>query len=266
MNSPEFSYNTPKNDINNSPNSTVKFFISELGPERLQELSDFADELDVIDCKEFKTNEEIENTFHEYNKETLTSLANEEIGSIKEYSGYNYKYINSVMRGIWNYEELGVHSDEKEKRFLDAAGTISKSIQKSPRLPENVKTFRGANLSSFRGYNVQNLEDLNQLEGQLFYEQGFTSSSLKSDQSFANKKFDDTYREQCNIEIEYLVPSGSHDGVAMLSNDLSYSPGQKEYLFDKGSLFKILNVDVANDNAHIKMALLPKDLWDRPRR
>ena len=263
MNSPESSYNTSKNSINESPNSTVKLFIDMLGPERVQELSDFSEALDAVECKTLDSDTEINQTFADYTEQALANMSQEEARSIREYSGYNYKYVNSILRGFWNYDELGQRTDDKEKRFLNTASTISGAIYKSPKLPENIRTFRGTNLSSFRGYGVQSMDDLVKLEGQLFCEKGFTSSSLKKDSSFFNRDFDDGYREKCNIEIEYLVPSGSHDGIAMLSNEFSYDNKQQEYLFDKDSLFRILSVDVKSDSAHVKMALLPKELWNK---
>ncbi len=40
----------------------------------------------------------------------------------------------------------------------------------------------------------------------------------------------------CNIEIEYLIPEESNDGITLINDDLSYPKVQSEYLINKSSL------------------------------
>ena len=65
------------------------------------------------------------------------------------------------------------------------------------------------------------------------YEQGFTSTSLKEESSYFKT-------QGCNIEIRYLIPKDSKDGISLINDELSYSTNQNEYLLDKGSLSKIV--------------------------
>lgn len=146
--------------------------------------------------------------------------------------------------------------------MLAAAENLSKITATAPELPENMTAYRGANLEAFRDYGVTDLADLQGLTGQLYYETGFTSTSLVREQSFYEREFEDKYRRDCNIEIEYLLPQGSRDGILAATEDLSYSPEQSEYIIDKSSLFKVMGVAVDGDQARVQMALIPKIAWN----
>ena len=210
----------------------------------------------------------------EYSKELTTQdfpenpnlgeqkLSYREAEDLRRYTGIEYKAINSVLRGYWNYDELGRKTSEKEAEIRKSAERISEIIKKTPKLHSHLKTYRGTNLDNFRGYGVENLEDLKNLDGQFFFEPGFTSTSLSREDSFFDREFEDTYRKKDDIEIEILLPSGAQDGIALNTNDLSYSKSQKEYLIDKGSLFRIMNVETNGETAKLTMALIPKEFAD----
>ena len=103
---------------------------------------------------------------------------------------------------------------------------------------------------------------LKNLENKYYYESGFTSTSLVRDKSFFNRELE--YHEFCNIEIEYLIPGESNDGIPLINDDLSYSKVQSEYLINKGSLSKIIDVKVKPDGklAHMKAVLIPEKMWN----
>ena len=255
MNSPEFSQNNPNQEIFTSPNSTVKFIIRTLGHEKVQELSDFADLLD----QEPTTKAE----FDQYAQDFQSSLSWRDEENLKSYTNRSYKYVNSLARDIWDYEELGPKTPERTREYEKLSDDISQIIANSPKLPETIKTFRGTNLDQFRSYGISSVNQLQELQGQLFYEAGFTSTSLDEATSFYGKSNAGFYRKNCNIEIEYRIPSGCNDGIPLTSDALSfYAKDETEFLIDKDSIFKILNVETQGDKAHIEMALLPKRLWN----
>ena len=68
----------------------------------------------------------------------------------------------------------------------------------------------------------------------------------------------------CNIEIEYLIPEESNDGITLINDDLSYPKVQSEYLINKSSLSQIIDVKVSPDGklAHMKSVLIPKKMWN----
>lgn len=255
MNSPEFSQNNPNQEIFTSPNSTVKFIIRTLGHEKVQELSDFADALEREPSKDID--------LEQYVKDFRHTLSWQDAENLKSYTNRSYKYVNAIARGIWDYEELGPKTPDRTREYEALSEDFSHIIANSPELPETITTFRGTNLDQFRAYGIRSVEQLHELEGQLFYEVGFTSTSLDKDSSFYGKSNAGLYRKDCNIEVEYLVPSGSTDGIPLSDESLSfYAKDETEFLIDKDSIFKILNVETEGDNAHVKMALLPRRIWN----
>lgn len=183
---------------------------------------------------------------------------------LKNYSGYNYRPINQVARGQWDYETSGECTPEKLAAAQQTIELISHSIASSPTINLDFTTYRGTNLDGFHGYNISSISDLNNLKGQFFLEQGFTSTSFSPDKSFAGREFDDPLRQQCNINITYRIPKESHDGIGLLSDETSYSPEQQEYLINHNSLSYISKVstDTDNNTANLEMILIPKEIYD----
>jgi len=253
-NSPEPFPSDESLETGSSPD--IRFILHHLEPEEKQNIADFSKELSA---QSFSDSPDLSG----YMKEVASKTTIGEAETLRGYSGFRYKYINSVERGFWNYDELGPKTPEKEAEIRETSKKISEIIEKSPRLPENIRVFRGTNLDSFRGYDLKSLEDLKKLEGQLFFEAGFSSTSLSREASFFDKKLDDTYRKKSDIEMEILVPSGSHDGITMTHEGQSYSTSQREYLIDKNSLFRIMSVDSSSDSAKLVMALIPRELWGK---
>ncbi len=239
----------------NSPD--VKRILNKMSDSKVKFLTTFS--------KEFKSEQFPEMPDLEKLNPPLTIREAEDL---RRYTGIEHKAINSVLRGYWNYDELGRKTPEKEAEVRESADRISEIIKKTPKLHSHLKTYRGTNLDNFRGYGVENLEDLKNLDGQFFFEPGFTSTSLSREDSFFDREFEDTYRKKADIEIEYLIPSGSQDGVALVDDQLSYSKNQKEYLIDKGSLCRIMEVETSGETAKIVMTLIPKEFsnnensWD----
>ena len=255
MNSPEFSQNNPNQEIFTSPNSTVQFIIRTLGHEKVQELSDFADALEREPSKDID--------LEQYVKDFRHTLSWQDAENLKSYTNRSYKYVNAIARGIWDYEELGPKTPDRTREYEALSEDVSQIITNSPKLPETIKTFRGTNLDQFRSYGISTVEQLQNLQGQLFYEAGFTSTSLDEAGSFYGKSNAGFYRKDCNIEIEYRIPSGCNAGIPLADDALSfYAKDEAEFLIDKDSIFKILSVETQEGKAHIKMALLPKKLWN----
>ena len=112
--------------------------------------------------------------------------------------------------------------------------------------------------------NVKNLGDLKNMEGQFLLERGFLSTSISEEGSFAQREaFDDELRKECNIVMRYRVPAGTHEGVLLKGENLSYSDQQDEFLIHSGSLAFITKVELSEDgkNAAIDCVLIPKQLY-----
>ncbi len=195
--------------------------------------------------------------FNDYINRFSQDLTTDDLITLRHYTGYDYKNINNYLRRIWNYEENGKYTEEVGEKYLNISLEISDLIKKFPSPDFNFYTYRGVTIDAFKQYGIETLEDLVYLKNNFMYELGFTSTSLKEETSYFTTK-------GYNIEIIYLIPKESHDGISLLNNELSYSTNQNEYLLDKGSLIKIENVEIDKENnkAYLYAILVPKKIYD----
>lgn len=184
--------------------------------------------------------------------------------TIIRYTGYEYKFINAVLRDSWNYEEHGKYDEEKAKELRDYAEKFSSLIDIFPSTKSTFMVYRGTTIEEFKKYGVSTLEDLLSLKGKYLYEKGFTSTSLDEESSFYNKE--SGYGTVRNIEVKYIIPKGSQDGIPLIKGELSYSENQMEYLLNKNSLSRVVDVKVEGTTAIITAVLIPKQLWNKPQK
>lgn len=244
-----------------SNNYTTNFVLNYIGVDRLKNIELFIKEVCTRQFRTINSSEELTNEFHNIINSFYATLTENEIMSIKTYTGYNFRNINSILRGKWDYEQNGQLTKDIMNHFKNVADSIYNSFIKNQNLEVDLITYRGVNLQTFQDYGIYNIEQLKQLENQYFYESGFTSTSIIKNTSFFNKKLDWGYSS--NIEIEYLIPKESDDGIFLCTDELSYSKLQNEYLIKSGSLSKIINVNISpNKTAHIKMVLIPEKIWN----
>lgn len=200
----------------------------------------------------------------ESNEEALNLLENdnisyEESDFLLNYSGFNYKHINAVLRDTWNYEENGDINKANEYRLL--ANRLQQVIMTHPtKLNDNINVYRGVDLSYFRQYGIESLEDLKSLEGKHMLDRGFVSTSVQENKCFFKKEND--LGLNYNVKIEYMVPCEFKDGI-YLNGATSYTPMQEEFLINSSNLARVSNVIINEDNtAVIKATLIPKELYD----
>lgn len=257
---------TPKIQLPaSSPNRTCNFYLREIkNSGRAPAVEAFLTSALSTEYEEFSPNASYAEFAEAYSASVEEVLDPSDQAALKSYSGLGYKAINQVARGFWDYDILGRQTPEKLEEAHAAIARISHAISSAPSPDINFTTFRGTNLDSFRDYGINSLSDLTNLENQLFLETGFSSTSFISDHSFANRTFDDPLRKSCDITIKYHVPADSHEGVGLLSDHLSYSPQQNEFLINRDSLSYISKVEVAPDqsSAKLEMTLIPRHIYD----
>ena len=183
-----------------------------------------------------------------------------DVEDIRRYTGYDYKFINAVLRDNWTYEENGLKTEKKTKEMRELSDRISSLMTKFSKTKQQFKTYRGTTLKEFRKYGVDTLEDLLCLKDQYLYDTGFTSTSLEEETSYFKKTIHD---EVCNIEVIYIIPKDSNDGIPLLTDQLSYSKNLNEYLLDRCTLSKVLGVRIEGNTAVITTVLIPKHIWDK---
>lgn len=195
--------------------------------------------------------------------EFIDNLTSEEQKSLRSYTGYQFRNINAVLRGKWNYEVNGLLTPELKKEYYELADQIRLVLNKAVPIPKNFKTYRGVSLLAFNSYSIFDLEDLPYLKGKYLYEEGFTSTSIEREKSFFYTN-PYTLTGKPNILIEYLIPEGSDDGILLIDDTISYSPSQKEFIINSSSLFKVLDVKVDKQNnvAYLQVILIPEKVWN----
>jgi len=205
---------------------------------------------------------QIKNIFSESLDEFLSALTEDDLMYLRSYTGYNFRNINAILRGNWSYEKNGVLTEQKMEEFKKMANIIGKLLNKFNMPKIDFMTFRGTTLGSFSSYGINELSQLENLSGKFLYEQGFTSTSMLEDTCYFKKKLETG--ENYNIEIRYLIPSESDDGALLIDYNTSYSINQNEFLLNKGSLSKVLDVKVNKDNdtAVLTVMLVPEKIYD----
>lgn len=240
----------------------TRYILKCLGKEKCEELEYFTSDIPNQDFLEFISEDQVYDILNDIVRDYIENLTVSELADLRFYTGYDFRNINNTMRGKWNYEENGLLTNEKKDKFKQLGESIYEVIKKFPPININMKAYRGVSIRAFFDYNIHSLEDLKSMEGQYIYESGFSSTSLLRSYSFFEKELG--WGDWCNIEIEYYIPGSCQDGAVLLSDVLSYSKGQIEYVINSGSLTKITNVDVDTEHnrAFLKAVLIPRRLWD----
>lgn len=140
------------------------------------------------------------------------------------------------------------------------ANQISEIVNKYSLSNINFISYRGVSIDAFSGYGISNISELSNLSGNFMYEQGFTSTSMLKDTSYFDKDIGDG--RKYNIEIKYLITEYFNDGSLLVDNDLSYSSNQNEYLINKNSLLKVVDVKIDSDKAYVTVVPIPKKIWN----
>ena len=182
----------------------------------------------------------------------------EELETIRKYSGYNYQHINNALRNTWNYEQNG--NIQRKNKFLNDGKRLAEIITNKPTNLGNVKTYRGVNISYFKEYEINNIEELINLKGQFLLDKGFVSTSLNEETCFFKKEND--LGMNYNVKITYLIPEEFEDGI-FLHGDMCYNEEQNEYLINTSNIAKVVDVKInENDTAHITAMMIPKIIYD----
>ncbi len=200
-------------------------------------------------------------TFEEELKRYYETVKIKDGETIRRYTCYEYKFINAILRGTWNYEEHGKYTEEKAQELTEYAEELSSLIDLFPRTNRTFMVYRGTTLREFKKYGINTLEDLLELKGKYLYEKGFTSTSIEESSSFYNKP--NGLGVIRNIEVKYIIPEGSQDGIPLLKDEVSYAKTEMEYLINKGSLARVIDAKIEGNNAIITAVLIPKQLWNR---
>ena len=242
-------------------NMVLKYSLND----RLDDIDIYINELLCRSYKTFQNMDDINDEFKDNEDALSTVIGQDGIENLRYYTGIAFRNVNAVLRNNWSYDVNGELTSDKQIEFRELARSISDSINKSGKeLSSDIIVYRGVSRSAFKNFGINFISDLILLKDQFVYDSGFVSTSLIRDKSFFDRELE--YHDKCNIEIEYLIPNECADGIPLINSDLSYnSDEQTEYLINSGNLSKVIDVKFNEDKskAYIKMAYIPKKVWDK---
>jgi hypothetical protein len=225
------------------------------------EIDDYVEYICNMDFVNINSVNDIYNIFGDSIINFISNLTEDEKLILRSWTGYNFKNVNAILRGNWNYEINGRLTDENSFKYRKLASLISNIIDKYSLPKVNFISYRGVSLDAFSEYGITDINELNNLTGKFMYELGFSSTSLLSETSYFNKDIGDG--KKYNIQLKYLISEYYDSGTLLINNDLSYSINQNEYLINKDSLLKIVDVKLKDDNAFVTVVPIPNKIWNR---
>lgn len=243
-------------------NRTTNILLRILGEKKRTELENFVQEIKLRPFQSFENESQVFDSATLSITKFLENLTEKDLLTLRSYTGYQFKNINAVLRKNWNYEEHGLLTEEVQKKYEQLSQDIERLVSKFPSLEIDFAVYRGVDLNSFKNYGINSLEELRNLQDKYLYEEGFTSTSILKETSYFKKQLETG--KNYNVEIKYLIPSECQDGALLQGQDLTYSPSQNEYLINRGSLTKIIEVkiDEEQQQAYLTGVLIPKEMWN----
>lgn len=143
----------------------------------------------------------------------LAGLQAGEQNAIRDYSGTMYKILNKRLRS----------GDPLSKTMASKDKKIHSAIEKF-NLEKPTEFVRGAGTSLLGGADT--VDKINAMVGQVIHDKGYMSTSASVNKGFGGK-------------IKYHIHAPAGKGIGAYIVGLSNYPSENEFLFDKGSAFKI---------------------------
>ena len=167
--------------------------------------------------------------------------------ALEGYSNDDYKKMNAELRG----KDVDYATPEQKARLDDQAKTISDTLD-NKNLPEDMTLYRGTNDPEHifgKGYQDKSLEQLRQENiGTVFCDDGFCSTSI--DRGTA----EDFARSWIGTVMEVSAPEGAN---GMCMHDVSGHAGENEVLLQKGSCFRIDDINYDRSSGYtVKTTLI----------
>ena len=255
-------YNRIGDNMEQGKSRKTNIILNFLNSDTKSEMEKFVQKNTSQNFIEIKNLQDLNTILSENINTFINNLSDEELITLRSYTGYNFKNINAILRGNWTYEENGKLTEEIQNKFLDISKKISTIIQKFPNIPFNFTTFRGTEISSFHEYGIYSIKELMALKNNYMYESGFTSTSIIEASCYFKKNLET--EKNYNVKIKYLITPEYNEGALLTSYYTSYSPTQNEYILSSGCLSKIIDVKINEelDEAVLTAIVIPKKIYD----
>lgn len=236
-----------------------KKIVRYLGPEVMKKINEYVNNYSKRDFKTFDNMQDIYSSFQMFTKEFYSMVNEDEILEIRLYTGFIiYKELNNFLRDKWSYWDNGPLDDEKRKKYTERNMHLQKIFSNLPNLPVDLITYRGTDLKAFKSYGIEKIEDLKNLVGSFIFDNGFTSTSFLRDKSFFGRNLNSSLY---NVEITYYIPKEENEGLPLIDYNLAYDNNEAEFLLESGNLSKVLDVEIKDNKAFMKVAFIPRKIY-----
>lgn len=165
----------------------------------------------------------------EWLKEQSKNWTYAETEALRYYTGSAYADINGALRG----------KKAPTAKVSKATENIASGISKS-NIDENIVTWRGAHYKNFVESALLEGKAPSEWIGRTITDEAFVSSSLFKDRAFSSKP----------MFMQILVPKGS---TGAYLKEVSQFSSEYELLFQKGSVFKIVEATQSGSKVFIKV-------------
>ena len=153
--------------------------------------------------------------------------------AVIKYTSNYYEEMNGWLRGLMPEADFTAEELETLKQvILDCETALAKS-----ELPDNILVHRQA------GYGMLDL--YKKAPNGIFHDEGFTSTTPVKG-SFSG-----------SIDIEIKVPAGK--GAGMWVDPISEYKGENEFLLNRGTKFKVVEIDESGKRPLVKLEVIGRD-------
>lgn len=149
----------------------------------------------------------------------MGSLSPEETQAVSDYTGSAYEELNDALRRERDFDDDGNFDYPELDRQLE------KAIDKF-NLERNTTFTRGSSAALLGGAGT--VEEINAMKGSIVHDRAYTSSSAHTGGGFDG-------------EVIYHIKTPKGKGIGAYVRGLSHFKNEDEFLFNKGSAFKVLN-------------------------
>lgn len=162
-----------------------------------------------------------------------SAITKTEKAAVKKYTSNYYREMNGWLRGFKQDTDFSAVAFKKLKNtILHCEEALAKS-----ELPDDILVHRQA------GYGMLDL--YKKAPNGIFLDEGFTSSTpIKG--SFSG-----------SIDIEIQIPAGK--GAGMWVDPISEFPGENEFLINRGTKFKVLEIDESGRRPLVKLEVIGRE-------
>ena len=153
-------------------------------------------------------------------------LTDEEASAVHWYTGHGHRLVNE-------FERMGKMDKMDPEKYMEFSDNLSNAISKGG-ANRRMIVNRTSSADMFGGAHT--VADLRKMYGQTFTDKGFMSTEVNLAQSLSNPYGSKHGEEQIYMHIK--VPKGR--GIGQYIRGLSNAHQEQEYLFNRGSNFKLV--------------------------